>query len=650
MLGYLYRPMPWAVSVPVLTYSLALSFSLAAGVQAAEPLPAVVVTATSAEQALRDAPASVTVISAADLASRPVADLADALQGTVGIDVNGIGLTRRGISIRGMSSEHTLVLIDGKRVNAAGSAIAHADYDLGWVPVEAIERIEVVRGPMSSLYGSEALGGVVNIITRTATDEAAGSISLRGGMQEGTGGDSYQAGFYFGGPLVEGRLGLSVFGEARHRQGTPETADPRLSAIESQESQTGEIRLSWTPDADQRIDIGYGTGAEERSHDTYTSYYYTSEDQITRDHAFVTYDGTFAAVDLRLRAYRSVLERENSRSRGAPTNPQRLIDDVVDAQARHALAPWNIVTLGGEWRREQLKDTTVNAAGKAAADHPALYVQDEITIGPTLTLTLGNRSDYHESYDWQQSPRAYLIYRLDDEWSLKAGVGRGFKAPTLKQLSLGYSAVGGGGRFTIVGNPDLEPEINTAFEAGFDYQARHGALRVTAFQNNLKDLIETTCVTACGIRGAERRTYLNVDKARLNGIEFAGSIDLPLDLSLSANYTYLETRDLDTGLELAEKPRHEAAATLGWQPEGGFSAQFRGRYTGRQVVYATTGVATDLPSYWLLSLDMAQDIGPSLVVRGGIRNLTDTRLSDEDPLFSFEEPSRTLWLGLDYSF
>ncbi|MFN3460253.1 MAG: TonB-dependent receptor plug domain-containing protein, partial [Oceanibaculum sp.] len=139
----------------------------------------------SAEQELRDAPATISVVSGDDLRERPVHDMAEALRGVPGITISSIGLGRRGISIRGMPVEHTLMLIDGRRINSAASAIAHADYDLNWVPVEAIERIEVVRGPMSSLYGSDALGGVVNIITRRATDRWKGSVSVKGGVQQG---------------------------------------------------------------------------------------------------------------------------------------------------------------------------------------------------------------------------------------------------------------------------------------------------------------------------------------------------------------------------------------------------------------------------------------------------------------------------------
>ena len=140
-------------------------------------LPTLVVTATTTERSTADAPASVSVVAGDDLRSRPVNDLADAVRNTVGVDLEDLGLGRRGVSIRGMNSEQTLMLVDGQRISASASGIAHSDFELGWVPTEAIERVEIVRGPMSSLYGSEALGGVVNVITRAATDEWQGSLS-----------------------------------------------------------------------------------------------------------------------------------------------------------------------------------------------------------------------------------------------------------------------------------------------------------------------------------------------------------------------------------------------------------------------------------------------------------------------------------------
>src|SRR5690606_38113463 len=193
-----------AASVVLPASALAQSASPAATV-----LDPIVITTTSGERFVREAPASVTVVTGEELRRRPVQDLASAVEGTPGIQLTGLGLGRRGISIRGMQPDHSLILVDGMRISNSASAVQHSDYELGWVPAEAIERVEVVRGPMSSLYGSEALGGVVNIITRRATDEWRGSFSTFGALTEhGLGGNGYNFSGYAGGPIIPGVLGL----------------------------------------------------------------------------------------------------------------------------------------------------------------------------------------------------------------------------------------------------------------------------------------------------------------------------------------------------------------------------------------------------------------------------------------------------------
>ena len=196
--------------------------------QPPQALPEVVVTATATPRALQTAPASVTVVDRQALSRRPVQDLTDVLRDVPGVTVNGAGLTRRGISIRGMPSEHTLFLVDGRRVNGSASAIAHADFELNWVPVEAMDRVEIVRGPMSSLYGSEALGGVVNVITRSATDSWRGSLRAMGGLREdGRGGETYQLGAYAGGPLLQDRYFRTVWASAFMRNRRREATRPK---------------------------------------------------------------------------------------------------------------------------------------------------------------------------------------------------------------------------------------------------------------------------------------------------------------------------------------------------------------------------------------------------------------------------------------
>ena len=145
-------------------------------------LDPIVITATQGERSQRDAPASITVIDGQELRQRPMNDLSDALAAVPGVALDGIGLGNRG-----MDTDHTLVLVDGARISTSASAVAHSDYEHGWIPAAAIDRVEVVRGPMSSLYGSEALGGVVNVITRRPGDGWEGAVSANATAPDDTG-------------------------------------------------------------------------------------------------------------------------------------------------------------------------------------------------------------------------------------------------------------------------------------------------------------------------------------------------------------------------------------------------------------------------------------------------------------------------------
>ncbi|QFT21084.1 Colicin I receptor precursor [Pseudomonas sp. THAF187a] len=634
---------------------LAFSFLPLGGQAEVLMLEPTVVSATSTKRALKDVPASVAVITAEDLSRRPVRDLEDALRGSEGLQFNGIGMSRRGISIRGMSSEHTLVLIDGKRISPSAGAIAHSDFDLGWVPVEAIERIEVVRGPMSSLYGSEALGGVVNVITRKATDTWLGSGFVEGGVREdGLGGQTHQAGGYVSGPLLPGVLGLVLNAESQRQQETPDFDSRNLSELEGRNGNSGGATLSWTPDDAQRIDFGYESGRERRWRNSETgggaSRDYEATDIIERERWSLAHSGDWLWGSSQLRAYRNQLERKNSRSGGAvPSSPQRLTDSVVDGNLSVPLLDMHRVTVGGEWRKEELEDRSVNARGEDEALHRAVFLQDEIAFSPAWSLTLGSRFDKHEQFGWENSPRVYLLHHLNDQLTLRAGVGKGFKAPSLKQLSPGYSAVGGGGRFTIVGNPDLQPETNTSYELGADYQAQGWSLSGMLFENDVEDLIQTVCVASCGVRGRELRNYENVDKARIRGVELGAGVDLSSTLSWKLNYTYLDARNRTLGQRLGDRSRHLANSVLQWQPTSTFEAQLRTEYIGSQLTYSSN-VAYSLPAYSLWHLEMSQKLSSNLTLRGGIENIGDERLADQSERFVYAEPGRTYHVGLVATF
>ncbi|MBS7455775.1 TonB-dependent receptor domain-containing protein [Coralloluteibacterium stylophorae] len=622
--------------------------------ESAVVLPQTVVTATATPRALANVPASVTVIDREELERRPVADLADALRGTPGVTLTGVGFGRRGIRIRGMSSDYTLTLIDGRRITPSAGAVAHSDFDLGWVPVEAIERIEVVRGPMSSLYGSEALGGVVNIVTRSSTDAWKGSVLLNGGVRDdGRGGENHQAAFYAGGPLLPGVLGISVYGEERRREDMPSAANSAVSDQEGRDGRSGRVTLSWTPDEAQRIDLDVLRGRESRWRGAEQAgarpYTYLWGDDIQRRQDSLTHRGTWGWGDTQVRAYRTVLDRQNRRSQGTVSAPQTLREDTFDARATADLGARHRVSVGGEWRDERLTDQSVDADGFARMQHRAVFAQDEVTLGRAWSLVVGDRLDDHEVFGTHHSPRAYVVATPSADWTIKGGVGRGFKAPTLKQLSPEYSAVAGGGMFTILGNPDLQPEVGTTFELGTEHTQGPWTLQATAFHNDLRDLIQTICIAACGIRGSDTRTYVNVEEAEIRGVELTAGLDLSAQWRFDANYTWLDGRDVSNDRELAERARHSGYAALEWRPVDAFDARVRGEYVGSQVQYSGD-TAVGLDPYLLWSLDLRYRATDALTLRGGVENLTDELREDTAALYPYPETGRAYSVGLIYSF
>lgn len=635
---------------------LAAASGAAAQERGGEGIDEIVVTATSSALRLRDAPASMSVVSRHELQERPVRDVLDAVREVPGITLTSASFTRKRINIRGMDNTHTLFLVDGRRVSASADLIAHSDFELGWIPTEAVERIEVVRGPMSALYGSEALGGVVNVITRPVTDEWSSTTSASYGEPSGQGGEEYQVGLYTAGPLVQDRLGLRLFVDRTDRSETPDANDPALSAIEGRRATSGGATLSWTPVDQQRVDFSYQRAKDIRRRNARTpgppqsAIEYEFRDDVTREQFDVRYQGDFDRFTLDGGAYRARLDRVNSQSGGrTPSAPQELTDDVVEGRVGFDLGARQEILVGGEWRRETLDDGTFIQTGSERVENRSLFVQDRVRlVGDELALTVGARLDDHQRFGSEISPRAYLVWHATPSVTVRGGYGQGFKAPTLKQLSTQFSTFGGGGFFEITGNPDLQPETSRSFELGTLAEFNGTRFEVTAFENRMRDLVQTFCFESCGIRGVERRTYVNVDEARIRGLETGVGVDLGHSFELSANYTYLDARDRSTDTRLAERPRHTFNTRLGWQ-NGRWSAHTRLQRVGSQTRLAQ-GQQLEQPHYTLWHAGAAFDVTEQLTLRAGVENLTNERLAERSSTFDFEERARFVHVGGEYRF
>lgn len=618
--------------------------------QATATLPAVTVTATLTEQDARTAPASVTVINREELAARNASDLLDAVRGAPGLTLSPRQVGgRKTLALRGLEGKHTLTLIDGRRISASDDVVGHSDYQYGWLPMSAVERIEIIRGPMSALYGSEALGGVINMITRKPTDKWIGSIGVSGSMPTSSseGEPTGSTSVFAAGPVGE-RLTLRVNAELAHSAPVADRRTPTLSEIEGNHAKNSGLAASFALTPEQTLEAGWSGGKEERVYDTSSTAkgVYRSTYDIERSQAHVGWEGKFDGWRGKLRAYRSEIDIVNSATNGAtPTRPQNMVDDVMDGHASFALGAHKI-TLGGEWRKETLENSGL-ANGVDDATHKALFAQDEIALTDTLMLTAGLRADHHEIFGREVSPRAYLVWEPTPALVVKGGFGHAFKAPTLKQISPSY--VGAEGPHTFAGNGDIKPESSNSFELGADWQvAPAWSLRATVFNTEVKDLITYRLLRTEGVRRFYQ--YDNVDAARIQGLEAGMTWDITRQVAWSNDLTLLHTRDKSTGEKLADRPSSSLTTRLEWTGHEGWSARLTGEITGSQS--GSDGV--DLPSYALWSVSVgkqfALDAQRKVVLRAGLENLGNVNLAEKSQSFGYAERARRVFVTARLDF
>ena len=614
----------------------------------ATALPAVTVTATLAEQDARTAPASVTVIGREELEARNATDLLDAVRGAPGLTLSPRQVGgRKTLALRGLEGKHTLTLIDGRRISASDDVVGHSDYQYGWLPMSAVERIEIIRGPMSALYGSEALGGVVNMITRQPKDRWIGSVGISGSnpTSSSEGEPTGKASVFAAGPVGD-RLTLRVNGEVSHAAAVADRKDPRISEIEGHHSQAGGLSASFALTPQQTLEAGWTGNNERRFYDTTstTKGAYRSSYDIDRTQAHVGWEGRFDNWRGRVRAYRSEIDIVNSATNGvAPTRPQNMTDDVIDGHASFKLAAHQL-TVGGEWRDE----TLVNAGlknGSDSATHKALFVQDEIALTHTLMLTAGLRADNHQLFGSELSPRAYLVWEASPQLVVKGGYGHAFKAPTLKQISPNY--VGAEGPHSFLGNGNIKPESSNSFEVGADWQASKTlSLRATAFHTEVKDLITYRLLQQIGPRRIYQ--YDNVDSARIQGMEAGFTLALTKQLTWGTDATFLRTRDKATGKRLNDRPTTSVASHLAWR-QAGWDARVGLQFTGSQESYGV-----DLPSYTLFDVSVGHALKvnatQSVNLRVGLENLGNVRLAEKSPNFGYAEQGRRVFVSARLDF
>jgi len=620
----------------------------------------VTVTASGHAQQLEDAPASISVITREQIEQRYYQDATDALRDIPGVIITGGGSGDRGndIVIRGMPSQYTLILVDGKPVSTRETRPnGSAGFEQDWLPpLQSIERIEVVRGPMSTLYGSDAIGGVINVITRKVAEEWGGAVQLDTIIQDDSrSGDIQQGNFSLSGPLLADTLGLQVYGRASSRQ-----EDRFVDGFEEKNLKNLNARLSFTPTDNQDFTLEAGQTKQDRRSLIGYSAPATgcrggctdSDNEYTREVLALSHTGRwdFGTTD-------SYVQREEAE------NLTREMK-VTNTSAKTALvAPLgdHLLTVGANFEKEELSDRTSNQISNRTdvdASKWALFAEDEWMLPGNVSVTGGVRLDDDENYGSHVSPRLYGVWGMAPRWTLKGGVSTGFRSPSLREITPDWGQVSRGG--DVYGNPDLEPETSVNKELGLYFNAgRDLQANVTVFHNDFKDKITriacppSVCPGGPNQFGSDPTYRVNVDEAVTRGVETAVSTTLARTLDLTLSYTYTDSEQQSgeyEGEPLNQVPKHLASLQADWRVTSRLSPWLAVRYRGEES-QPTTGPSSSsivAPSNTLVDAGLAFKLTPQATLNTGIYNIADKEIFQDE--YGYVEDGRRYWLGMRVSF
>lgn len=620
-------------------------------------LPDVVVTASGFEQMIADAPATITVIPREELEGKAYRNVTDALQDVPGVSIEGGAggkLENTQVNIRGMGEQYVLFLVDGKPLGASSEAYYNGfggGAQVNWLPpMSAIERIEVIRGPMSSLYGSSALGGVINVITKKVTDEWLGNVTFDTTLQQHSdSGNAYQGRYYLSGPLVQDRLGLTLYGSRYQRR-----EDDFESGYAKQRIISNTAKLDWVLTESHSLQFEGGLTTTDNLRTERTGGPMDMDNE--RVHYGLTHDWKWGS-GASTKTY--VLSEKVKIANG--TNESEYKSTVLNSKTLIPLDA-HMISVGAEYKTENTDhDASRFPASKALSLsrwQAAVFAEDEYLVTDRLAITAGMRFDKNEHYGTHFTPRLYGVYHLNDSLVVKGGVSGGYKTPSLKQADDNIVEQAGRGRSWDKGNADLDPERSTNYELGFAWTSPGDiSFGLMGYHTRFKDKIdkEYICNTpdgdppSCTYNGETRysiQQYVNRDAATLQGVE--ASFAMPLGpVRLTSNYTYSDseiTSGESKGKPLNNTPKHMFNVGLDWQANSKLGVWGKVKYKSNTI----DGGEERIPSYTLVDIGARYQFNRHISGFVGIYNVLDKQVDSQN--YGKTLDGRRYFAGLSMDF
>lgn len=495
-----------------------------------------VVTATRTESKVVDVPVNTTVISAEKIADRHYLDVADALKDVPGANVldTGVGAYEKKVVLNG--DERVLVLVDGKRVNIDMGTMSRASYDLNQMPdVSLIERIEVVKGHGGALYGSDAVGGVINIITKKM-DHSYGKVSMGFGSHQARDAKAMYT-------IKEGKTGVMV-AASKYKQGYHEYKDAKTEAnkrwpvASTYENEKVSVKLSQELSETSNLELGYDFSKFEGVRSYSTKAKSASFSNKKTNDFYAKYDWTVNDKDQGfIQLYRNKYDYYNA-------GDMYETDTGFEAQQNITLSDNNRLVVGASYRKAKALNATSYTAEKSI-NNKAVFVSDQWEFAPSWTLDAGVRYDKHSTAGSKTTWSAGLNKKFDENSHAYFNWGQVFKAPTLDDLYYYSVMEWGSSKYENYGNPNLKPEKGDTWTIGYGTKiADKTSVNISYFQSKLEDAIDwdTTYSTNGSVSIAR-----NVDKQKKNGMELSVGHELNDNWNLEASYTYIRVKNNDNG-------------------------------------------------------------------------------------------------------
>ncbi|TJZ73301.1 TonB-dependent receptor plug domain-containing protein [Chitiniphilus eburneus] len=644
--------------------SLLLALPLA---YADSTLDTIVVTATRTEKTIEDAPIRTEVVTSKEIERTHARTLKEALENVPGLQLREVhGKSGYELSLQGLTSDQVLILIDGMPISAStGSTVNLSQYLLA-----EVDHIEVIKGAASAQYGSSAMGGVINVITRKIQPGFSGSVAGDVGSygKQNVSGKSFDKGSAHGQARVEGggeRWRVRVDADVVDDSGFSVNPDAWARQGDASRREQYGGRLAWlpTPNSELWVEGSTYTEDDEQRYQYYAPPNYIPQrktENIERDRIAAGGNWRFDnGMNVQLKGlderYDSTT-REYSNDFAIARRESEQTTQHVTAQVD--LPAWNrqLWQFGADWHGESLTQTSNDVSelvgnGKVTRSSRELFAQNDIIFNDIWELVLGLRWQDDSDFGSHAAPKIALRGNVlqSGDWNgvLRASFGQGYRVPNLKERHylFDHSSLG----YMVLGNPDLKPESSNSWQLGGTLSFRQNVtLDVNLFLNDVKDLIQTDLDNYTTVNGVALYSYENIARARTRGVETALRWQPLETLDFSAAYTFTDARDLDTDQSLTRRPRSIARVGADWQALADTGISLRGRYQSSELVDAATNARSPAWTTWDLKIN--QTINRDTTVYFGVDNLFDRQRDFADASDFGPIAGRFIYLGARYTW